>query len=101
MALLEIDPPFEENDKIKPIKINDVYEDLVGKEVLISGWGMTTTNRHPKQLSSQKIKISDPEEIPWISRGDWHIHMLSSNGEGACSGDSGGNNAIQLKNVSL
>ena len=98
MALLKIDPPFEVNEKVQPIQINDVFEDLVGQEVLISGWGRTTTNRDPKQLSYLKVKITNPEEIPWIARGFfWHIQMLSSNGEGACSGDSGGNNAIQLK----
>ena len=95
MALLRIDPPFELNEKIQPIEINDVHEDLVGKEVLISGWGATTTNRDPKQLSSLKIKITDPEEIP--GKNPEEIHMLSSNGQGACFGDSGGNNAIQLK----
>merc|ERR1712136_686599 len=98
LALLRIIPPFELNEKIQPIKINDVYEDLVGKEVLISGWGMTTTNSDPAQLSSLKINISDPKDIPWFSRGDWHLHMLSSNGEGACSGDSGGPAVLGGKN---
>merc|ERR1712136_202484 len=98
LALLRIIPPFELNEKIQPIKINDVYEDLVGKEVLISGWGMTTTNSDPEQLSSLKINISDPKDIPWFSRGNWHLHMLSSNGEGACSGDSGGPAVLGGKN---
>ena len=97
LALLKIDPPFEENDKIKAIKINDVYEDLVGKEVLISGWGKTTTKDYPKQLRSLKIKIADPEEIPLGFGGYGVIQMFSSKGEGACMGDSGGNHAIQLK----
>lgn len=101
LALLKIDPPFEENDKVKPIKINDVHEDLVGKEVLISGWGRTTTKMFPDQLRSLKIKITSPKKIPLNARKYWHIQMLSSNGEGACSGDSGGNNAIQLKTFIL
>jgi len=98
LALLKIDPPFEENDKIEPIKINDVHEDLVGKEVLISGWGRTTTKKGPNQLRSLKIKITNPKKIPLNSRGYWHIQMLSSNGEGACSGDSGGPAVLGGKN---
>jgi len=98
LALLKIDPPFDENDKIEPIKINDVHEDLVGKEVLISGWGMTTTNRDPKQLSSLKINITSPKKIPLSARDYWHIQMLSSNGEGICSGDSGGPAVLGGKN---
>ena len=97
LALLKIDPPFEESDKIKPIPINDVYENLVGKEVLISGWGKTTTTNIPRQLRSLKIKITNPERIPLDYREPWFIQMLSSKGEGACNGDSGGNHAIQLK----
>ena len=49
LALLRIDPPFEETDTVKPIQINDIYENLVGQEILISGWGMTTTG-YPGQL---------------------------------------------------
>ena len=97
LALLKIDPPFEVNDKIQPIQINDVYEDLIGEEVLISGWGKTTTNRDPRQLRSLRIKITNSKRIPPPYRNHTFIQMLSSKGEGACNGDSGGNHAIQLK----
>jgi len=98
LALLKIDPPFELNEKVQPIEINDVYENLVGKEVLMSGWGMTTTNRDPKQLSSLKINITSPKKIPLSAREYSHIQMLSSNGEGICSGDSGGPAVLGGKN---
>ena len=94
LALLKIDPPFGVNDKIQPIQINDVHKDLIGEEVLISGWGKTTTN-FPEQLRSLKIKITNPERIPPLYRRHEFIQMLSSKGEGACQGDSGGNHAIQ------
>jgi len=102
LALLKIDPPFEVNDKIQPIQINDVYEDLIGKEVLISGWGKTTTTNIPKQLRSLKIKIINPERIPPLYRervtSTEDIQMLSSKGEGACQGDSGGPAVLGGKN---
>ena len=89
MALLKIDPPFQESDKIKPIKINDVHEDLYGKEVLISGWGKTTTG-FSYQLQALNITINFERYYGMIS-------MLNSNAQGACLGDSGGNNAVNYR----
>ena len=87
LALLEIDPPFQESDKIKPIKINDVHEDLYGKEVLISGWGKTTTG-FSYQLQALNITINFERYYGMIS-------MLNSNAQGACLGDSGGNHVVK------
>ena len=89
LALLKIDPPFQESDKVKPIKINDVYEDLYGKEVLISGWGMTTTE-YPYQLQALNITIN-------YNGYDGFISMLNSKGEGGCFGDSGGINTVKYR----
>ena len=90
LALLKIDPPFEESDKIKPIPINDVYENLVGKEVLISGWGKTTTGS-PLQLQALHIKITSH------TLRDGMISMMSSEGKGACNGDSGGKYTVKCR----
>ena len=89
MALLKIDPPFQESDIVKPIKINDVHEDLYGKEVLISGWGKTLTG-FPYQLQALNITINYGQYSGLIT-------MLNSNAEGACLGDSGGNNAVNYR----
>jgi len=93
LALLRIDPPFEESDTVKPIQVNDIHENLVGQEILISGWGTTTTG-YPGQLQKLLMNItSQGEGIPmgnWVE-GDMVINMNSSKGEGACYGDSGGN----------
>merc|ERR1712098_424041 len=42
LALLRIDPPFELNDKTKPIEINHNNGNLADYDILISGWGETT-----------------------------------------------------------
>ena len=90
LALLKIDPPFEESDKIKPIPINDIHENLDGKEVLISGWGKTTAKTYPNQLQALNITINYGQYSGLIT-------MLNSNAEGACLGDSGGNNAVNYR----
>jgi len=92
LALLKIDPPFEESDKIKPIPINDIHENLDGKEVLISGWGKTTAITYPDQLQALHIKITNHTLRPGM------ISMLSSEGEGSCFGDSGGPAVLEGKN---
>ena len=91
LALLRIDPPFEESDKIKPIPINDIYENLDGREVLISGWGKTTAITYPNQLQALHIKITSHTLRPGM------ISMLSSEGEGSCHGDSGGNYDVKCR----
>jgi len=89
LALLRIDPPFEENDDIKPIQINDIKRNLKGKYVLISGWGSTTTKSpSTNQLQSVSLKVTKQAIMP-PPYGEV-IQMLSSKGKGACYGDSGG-----------
>jgi len=88
LALLKIDPPFEESDKIKPIPINDIHENLDGKEVL----GKTTAKTYPNQLQALHIKIANHTLRPGM------ISMLSSEGEGSCHGDSGGPAVLEGKN---
>ena len=91
MALLRIDPPFEERDTIKPIQINEQYQNLKGRDVLMSGWGMTTHSENPSPLYAIFMKITNQtyqKEYGWV------IEMKSYKGEGACYGDSGGNNMV-------
>ena len=89
LALLRIDPPFEVNDDIKPIQINDIKRNLKGKYVLISGWGSTTTKSpSTNQLQSVSLKVTKQAIMP-PPYGEV-IQMLSSKGKGACYGDSGG-----------
>ena len=99
MALLKIDPPFEESDTVKPIQINDMYENLEEDEVLISGWGATTDD-FPDQLQKILMKISSQGKGGKFD--DFFprfmvFNMDSSEGEGACFGDSGGNNDVEDK----
>ena len=86
LALLRIDPPFEVSDSVKPIQINDMDSNLEGQKVLMSGWGATTSDYHPDQLSEVLMEIKSQEYSDF-----WVIIMESSKGEGACYGDSGGN----------
>jgi len=96
LALLKIDPPFEESDKIKPIQINDVHEDLDGKEVLISGWGKTTTSTlASSQLQALNLTINS--KFYSVQFNDEMISMISSEGKGACLGDSGGPAVLEGK----
>jgi len=91
LALLKVHPPFEESDKIKPIQINDVFNNLDGKEVLISGWGRTTTANPSRTSQLQALNmIIKNEDVPSKFIYDGIISMLSSEGKGSCFGDSGG-----------
>ena len=82
MALLKIDPPFEQTDHISPIQRNDAYENIVGKKVLISGWGSTTNEKKSQQLQKAVLTVEDQELD--------ELHLWSPDGIGACFGDSGG-----------
>ena len=69
LALLRIHPPFEEGDTIKPIQINDQYQNLKGRDVLISGWGLTTVSKNPSLLSAISMKITNQtynKDFGWI-----------------------------------
>ena len=89
MALLRIDPPFEFNDKVKPIQLNVYYEDLKGYDALISGWGQTTNVRVPDQLQETVVKIVAHEDG---GKAGNVIRLWHPKGLGACYGDSGGKN---------
>ena len=76
MALLKIDPPFGVNDKIQPIQINDVHKDLIGEEVLISGWGKTTTSTSASpQL--QAVNLTVNSKFKSVEYKDEMISMVS------------------------
>ena len=96
MALLKIDPPFEQSDHVLPIQRNDAHENIVGKKVLISGWGSTTNEWFSPQLQKVVLTAEDQE----LDRGPFDIgHVINlrgSDGKGACSGDSGGKKVQQL-----
>ena len=89
--MLRIDPPFELNDNIQTIRINDIYGNLVGKDVLISGWGETTMKKIPDQLQSVVVKINSHRDTALEYWGHGRVfNIVSSEGKGACYGDSGG-----------
>ena len=96
LALLRIDPPFKRSDDIQPIPINDKHRNLIGYDVLISGWGMTTSSLKPTQLSSIHMKITNQT---YDKRGGQIIEMISDEGEGYCIGDSGGNNHVKCNRL--
>ena len=51
-------PPFEENERVEPIPINDEIRDLRGREVLISGWGATTKKSSSANLKKAFVRIT-------------------------------------------
>ena len=89
MALLRLDPPLEESDVIEPIPINDIYGDLKGKDVLISGWGETRDEASPLQLQAVSLEVTS-HTVRMQSAG-MSLNMENFEGKGACFGDSGGN----------
>jgi len=92
LALLRIDPPFEMNDKIKPIEINHNIGDLADYDVLISGWGETTNEQIPDHLQEAAVTVKNyGEDRKWGN----FIHLWTPDGRGACFGDSGGPAAIK------
>jgi len=90
LALLKIDPPFEQSDDLWPIQLNDDYENIVGEEVLISGWGKTTNENAPEQLQKVFVTVKDQELDTSFFKAGHVLHLWSTDGEGACQGDSGG-----------
>ena len=90
LALLKIDPPFEESDNLWPIQLNDDHENLVGEEVLISGWGRTTNEFEPEQLQKVFVTVKDQELDTSPMKAGHLLHLWSPDGKGACQGDSGG-----------
>jgi len=90
LALLKIDPPFEKSDDLSPIQRNDAYENIVGKKVLISGWGSTTNETDPQQLQKAVLTVEDHELDNTPYDVGHVINLWSSDGVGACHGDSGG-----------
>lgn len=92
LALIRIDPPFELNDKVKPIQINLRSEELVISKgerygALISGWGETKSEAEPNQLQTSSTTIMEKKDA-----GKWGnvLRLWGSKGRGACSGDGGG-----------
>ena len=90
LALFKIDPPFEENEWVEPIPINDEIRDLRGQEVLISGWGATTKKLSAVKLRKAFVRITSQNSGGKPKNG-MVLNMYSSDGIGVCSGDSGGN----------
>ena len=86
LALLRIDPPFELSNKIQQIPLNDVVENLEGRNLEISGWGKTENEENPKRLRKTTVKVT---EHPFFK--DFHgIAMSFQQNTGLCQGDSGG-----------
>ena len=87
--MLRVNPPFKESVKIKPIQINDVFKNLTGKNVLISGWGHTTDEFWPDKLQKTLVIVRSYDYGNDYGK---CVLMRSSEGNnGACNGDSGGN----------
>ena len=90
LALFRIDPPFDENERVEPIPINDEIRDLRGQEVLISGWGATTKKTLSTELKKAFVRITSQNSGTTPQSGKV-LNMFSPDGIGACFGDSGGN----------
>jgi len=90
LALLKLDPPLEQSDRVWPIKLNDAYGNMIGKEVLISGWGDTTNEWGPDQLKKAVMRVKDQKLDTSGFEFGHELNLWSPDGIGACFGDSGG-----------
>ena len=85
-ALMHLQQPFHfRKNVIEPIALNTNVknEDLIGRNVRISGWGITETGLNPN-LKQTTMKVAFIQGT--------HVLMLSrKNGTSTCAGDSGGN----------
>ena len=90
MALLKLDPPLEQSDRVWPIKLNDAYGNMIGKEVLISGWGDTANEWGPDQLKKAVMRVKDQKLDTSGFEFGHELNLWSPDGIGACYGDSGG-----------
>ena len=100
LALIRIRKPFKKSPSIRPIPINDVKPNLIGRKVLMSGWGLTENGRPPNRLQITSVKINrywnrKPGTFDtFLGR---YLVSRSPNGKGSDQGDSGGNNTFKIK----
>ena len=102
LAIIEVTPPFEFNEKCAPIPLYEKKEEIKPKtEALISGWGITTSGRLPSNLQAVKVPIISKQEcneaydyLGPIPTGEI-CAAHPSGGKDSCQGDSGGPLAIE------
>ena len=87
LAMIYIDQPFESSNEVKTIELNDHIANLQGKTAIVSGWGKTENEHHPRILSATPLVITNDR----LKDGKAIIEMLHTDGSGVCMGDSGGN----------
>ncbi|XP_033213885.1 trypsin-2-like [Belonocnema kinseyi] len=97
LAILEVSPPFEFNEKCAPIPLYDLKEKIKPETIaLISGWGRTSTGGLPSHLQAVKVPIISKEDcneaydfLASIPEGEI-CAAYPSGGKDSCQGDSGG-----------
>ena len=95
VLLLKLPTEFERTKYVSPIKLNNCWdnEDLIGKTIILSGYGSTETDEESDDLmiASQKIVKTDTK---WNKK-DVNAELIlqgsnSPNGVSSCEGDSAG-----------
>ena len=93
LALLKVDDSFTFSKTIQSIPLNDIEYDLVGREVKVSGWGVTENELSPSHLRETTIKVSgimDPMRMAQLGRHGYGLGFRFDQDTAFCSGDSGG-----------
>ncbi|XP_062551986.1 trypsin-1-like [Armigeres subalbatus] len=98
IAVIRVDKPFELNDKVKPVKLPEQFEEFEG-DVTLSGWGSVSTSylpEYPDKLRKAVLPLVDYSSCHAL----WGFDsvLVQSNvcagpldgSKSACSADSGG-----------
>ncbi|CAG9826177.1 unnamed protein product [Diabrotica balteata] len=80
IALIKVDPPFEFNDLVQPIKVPKQDAEVSSGTAILSGWGL-----HSFMMSTDWSSMLQTVELPIVP-----YEGPVTGGKGACYGDSGG-----------
>uniref|UniRef100_A0A1A9ZF60 Peptidase S1 domain-containing protein n=1 Tax=Glossina pallidipes TaxID=7398 RepID=A0A1A9ZF60_GLOPL len=105
VALLELDEPLKFSDHIQSIEMSK-DEVPSGAEVIVSGWGIASKSVLPEHLQWTTLKaISRTECSKFLSETTYKLDnmicLAHGDGQGVCTGDSGGGGVYNGKLVGV
>ena len=92
--MIRLNKPFKYGT-VKVININKKYrnEDLLGKDVSLSGWGVAEDIKYPNNLREIDVNVIDRKFFKGHKLSSTNLLTFSrGRGIGSCNGDSGGKN---------